>query len=906
MAIIFVDNKKYNVNQSDNLLKACLSSGINIPYFCWHPILGSIGACRQCAVTKYNDKEDTIGQLVMSCMTPVVDGAIISTHDDMSNNFRKGIIELLMINHPHDCPVCEEGGSCHLQDMTVMTSHIIRRYRFSKRTHKNQYLGPFINHEMNRCISCYRCIRYYKDYSDGKDLGVFGIGKNVYFGRLEDGFLKSEFSGNLVEVCPTGVFTDKTYSKRYNRKWDMQYSPSVCQHCSLGCNVSIGEKFGKICRVENRYHNSLNHYFLCDMGRFSYDYSNVSTRLKNPIYRYQNHEQTFLNVDETIKKVSQKLKISSKIIGIGSCRASVENNFALQKLVGIENFSIGVLKKEHECLMLIKSILKCGQINIPTLREIENYDTIFILGEDITQTSPLIALSIRQCMKKDSKARVSFKDIPIWHSEAIKNSSINRNNKLFIMNIDKSALDDISDESYFSSISDQISIGIEVYRYLKNDFKDNTILTQQAINFSKKVAQALISSKRPLLISGSHSHNADFIKISFNIAKILKDQGKDSGLILLSSSANSLGVSLLGGLSIEEIIDKVMLKKVNQIIILENDLYRYLPESIVDTVFKLSRFTVVIDHISTRTLKKADMAIPACNSFEQSGTVVNYEGRAQRFFQVYEAKFYGKNRCVLASWRWLHFLYCQLYKKNVHWLSLDNVISDISSQFFDFKELKNVSPTSDFKILKQKLARSPHRISGRTAMYSNINIHEPKQPQDVDTMFSFSMEGCQNISDYSTYIPFSWKPGWNSSQAWNKFKKIDHGHYGRILFKKSEGSLLPYYKLESQGVQKFEKSEYLIVPYYILFCNNELSQESPVVKENILISIGIMNVTDANKLSITSGSTIEFLCLNQIFVIKIRLSDKFQQGQLGLPLGIPNFPFFLADQKIKVLRKIIT
>ena len=137
--------------------------------FCWHPALGSVGACRQCAVKQYQNAEDTRGRLVMSCMTPAADGTFISIDDSEAKEFRESVVEWLMTNHPHDCPVCEEGGNCHLQDMTVMTGHSFRRYRFTKRTHRNRDLGPFISHEMNRCIACYRCVRYYKDYADGKD-----------------------------------------------------------------------------------------------------------------------------------------------------------------------------------------------------------------------------------------------------------------------------------------------------------------------------------------------------------------------------------------------------------------------------------------------------------------------------------------------------------------------------------------------------------------------------------------------------------------------------------------------------------------------------------------------------------------------------------------------------------------
>ena len=189
------------------------------------------------------------------------------------------------MNHPHDCPVCDEGGECHLQDMTVMTGHDYRRYRFTKRTHRNQDLGPFVNHEMNRCIQCYRCVRFYRDYAGGGDFNVFGSHNHVYFGRHDDGALESEFSGNLVEVCPTGVFTDKTLKQHYTRKWDLQTAPSVCVHCGLGCNTIPGERYGTLRRIRNRYNGEVNGYFLCDRGRYGYEFVNSAARLRQPLAR---------------------------------------------------------------------------------------------------------------------------------------------------------------------------------------------------------------------------------------------------------------------------------------------------------------------------------------------------------------------------------------------------------------------------------------------------------------------------------------------------------------------------------------------------------------------------------------------------------------------------------------------
>jgi NADH-quinone oxidoreductase subunit G len=205
MAKIWIDQKPYEIPDGQNLLQACLSLGFNLPYFCWHPAMGSVGACRQCAVKQFKDENDTKGRLVVACMTPAADGTRISIEDIDAHEFRASVIEWLMANHPHDCPVCDEGSECHLQDMTVMTGHVYRRFSGKKRTFYNQDLGPFVNQEFNRCIQCYRCIRFYHDFAGGDDFGVFRLRDQVFFGRHADGVLESEFSGNLVEVCPTGA-----------------------------------------------------------------------------------------------------------------------------------------------------------------------------------------------------------------------------------------------------------------------------------------------------------------------------------------------------------------------------------------------------------------------------------------------------------------------------------------------------------------------------------------------------------------------------------------------------------------------------------------------------------------------------------------------------------------------------
>ena len=207
--------------------------------------------------------------------------------------------------------------------------------------------------------------------------------------------LESEFSGNLTEVCPTGVFTDKTHSERYNRKWDMQFAPSICHGCSSGCNISPGERYGEIRRIENRYNGSVNHYFLCDRGRFGYGYVNREDRPRQPLLVLSKQK---LSLDGALDQAAALLK-ERKVVGIGSPRASLESNFALRELVGEGNFYSGINEGELDRLRLILQVMQEGPLPVPSIRDIEDHDAVFVLGEDLTQTAARIALALRQSVK---------------------------------------------------------------------------------------------------------------------------------------------------------------------------------------------------------------------------------------------------------------------------------------------------------------------------------------------------------------------------------------------------------------------------------------------------------------------------------------------------------------------------
>ncbi|EJM17671.1 NADH-quinone oxidoreductase, chain G [Pseudomonas sp. GM21] len=901
MATIHVDGKELEVDGADNLLQACLSLGLDIPYFCWHPALGSVGACRQCAVKQYTDENDTRGRIVMSCMTPATDGTWISIEDEESKAFRASVVEWLMTNHPHDCPVCEEGGHCHLQDMTVMTGHNERRYRFTKRTHQNQQLGPFISHEMNRCIACYRCVRFYKDYAGGTDLGVFGAHDNVYFGRVEDGTLESEFSGNLTEVCPTGVFTDKTHSERYNRKWDMQFSPSICHGCSSGCNISPGERYGELRRIENRFNGSVNQYFLCDRGRFGYGYVNREDRPRQPLLA----NGSKLSLDEALDKAADLLR-GRNIVGIGSPRASLESNYALRELVGAEHFYSGIEAAELERIRLVMQVLNDSPLPIPNMRDIEDHDAIFVLGEDLTQTAARMALSLRQSVKGKAEDMADAMRVQPWLDAAVKNIGQHALNPLFIASLAETKLDDIAEECVHAAPDDLARIGFAVAHALDASAPAVEGLDAEALELAKRIADALLAAKRPLIIAGTSLGSKALIEAAANIAKALKLREKNGSISLIVPEANSLGLAMLGGDSVDAALQAVISGGADAIVVLENDLYTRTDKAKVDAALTAAKVVIVADHQKTATSDRAHLVLPAASFAEGDGTLVSQEGRAQRFFQVFDPKYMDASILVHEGWRWLHALRATLLNQPINWTQLDHVTAAVASSTPQLARIVDAAPSAAFRIKGMKLAREPLRYSGRTAMRADINVHEPRTPQDNDTAFNFSMEGYSGSVEPRQQVPFAWSPGWNSPQAWNKFQDEVGGHIragdpGTRLIE-STGDSLNWFAAVPRAFNP-APGTWQVVPFFHLLGSEENSSKAAPVQERIPAAYVALAKSEADRLGVNDGAMLSLNVAGQTLRLPLRINEELGAGLVALPAGIAGIPPAIFGKSVDGLQE---
>jgi len=901
MATIHVDGKDFEVDGADNLLRACLSLGLDIPYFCWHPALGSVGACRQCAVKQFANADDKRGRLVMSCMTPAADNTFISIDDAEAKAFRESVVEWLMTNHPHDCPVCEEGGHCHLQDMTVMTQHAKRRYRFTKRTHQNQDLGSFIGHEMNRCIACYRCVRYYKDYAGGEDLGVYGAHDNVYFGRVEDGALESEFSGNLTEVCPTGVFTDKTHSERYNRKWDMQFAPSVCQQCAVGCNTSPGERYGELRRIENRYNGAVNHYFLCDRGRFGYGYVNRDDRPRQPWARKGGADSDIVTVSTALASAADALRAAQRAIGIGSPRASLEANYALRELVGADNFFSGIEASELTRIRLVRDILQRGPARTPSLREIEACDAVFVLGEDVTQTAPRIALALRQAAKNKPKQMAAQKKVFEWQAEAIANIGQREKSPVFIGSFAATRLDDIAEQTYRAAPEDLARLGFAVAHAIDNTAPAVAGLDSDTAKLAQQIAEALLAADQPLIVSGTGAASEAVLQASANIAAALHTRGKKVSISLSVPEANSLGVALLGGESVDAALELLRAGKADTLVVLENDLYRRSDAASVDAALAAINTLIVVDHQRTAIAEQAHVMLPAASFAEGDGTLISNEGRAQRFFQVYDPAYYEPTCQIKEGWRWLHALHSATQGQDISWTQLDEVTAHCAAAIPALAAIVGAAPTAEFRMNGLKVAREPHRYSGRTAMRANISVHEPRASQDIDTALSFSMEGHNGIQlgdRPASLIPFAWAPGWNSPQSWNKFQDEVGGHSrdgdaGVRLFEPATDAQADYYG-PAPAAFAARSNEHRVLPLYHIFGSEELSVRAAPVVPRIPNTYIALSASAAQQLNVGASDRVVITLSASTVELPVQIDATLPAGTIGVPVGLAGAPVLLG------------
>ncbi len=619
MPKLVIDDREIEVAPGTKVIEAAEKLGIMIPRFCYHPALGSVGACRVCAVKFL---QGPFKGVQMSCMVAAQDGMVVSTTDKEAVDFRKYVVEWLMLHHPHDCPVCDEGGHCLLQDMTVSAGHGIRRYLGKKRTYADQYLGPLLQHEMNRCIHCYRCARFYQEFSGYRDLGAMQSANQIYFGRFKDGVLESPFSGNLSDICPTGVYTDKP-SRFFGRRWDYERSPSLCINCSLGCHTVASCRYRKVVRQEARFSNSVNGHFICDRGRYGFFYADLEQRPRRAII-----DGEVVAVDQALNVLEQRLETVMNKAGAeavacaGSSRSSLETLAMLKRLCQTKGWPLPAYFVDTAITRKVKSaVARLEPDLMVSLREIESADFVAVVGADAINEAPMLALAMRQARQNDATVAVIdprpvFLPFESEHLPA-KLDEVNG----YLGAVVKAAIDP-------DALREQEASGRKFHAALP-EIEQMPRSQQEKISF---LAEKLRNSQRPIIVCATESVRQQTPALAAYAALLLQAAGKQTGLFYLMPGANAFAAGLLSDetASFETLIEDIENGSIKGLILVESNPFWKVPDrQRLEKALERLDLMVVIDYMSSEAAQKSHIFLPTTTLYESGGVYANQEARVQ-------------------------------------------------------------------------------------------------------------------------------------------------------------------------------------------------------------------------------------------------------------------------------------
>ncbi len=390
-----IDGRQVTASPGTLVIEAAKSQGIEVPSFCYYPGLSLQAACRMCLV-----EVEKMPKLQTACTLVATDGMVVKTGTDQVHKARKDMIEFLLSNHPLDCPVCDKGGECELQDMTFRYGLDKTRFVEEKLHYPEEKWSPLVYYDAPRCILCFRCVRVCDEGMDVKALGVGSRGVQSVILPNQPGELACEECGMCIDICPVGALTSGTY--RYQtRPWEMTYVGNPCAHCSNGCKTTLSVRNNEILRANNRDHSGINGEFLCAKGRFGFDFTTNSERIRQPLVRH-NGKLEPASWEDALEEIARRLKQVRDAHGpaaigvIGSNHTTNEENYLLNRFARV---TLGTNNLDHhrtaDYAGLAATLGPKAKDSLATMADVYNASAVLLVGNDVTQQNPLVAWQIR-------------------------------------------------------------------------------------------------------------------------------------------------------------------------------------------------------------------------------------------------------------------------------------------------------------------------------------------------------------------------------------------------------------------------------------------------------------------------------------------------------------------------------
>ena len=616
MPLVKVDGVEIEVPQGATVLQACELAGKEIPRFCYHERLSIAGNCRMCLV----EVKPGPPKPQASCALPAADKQEIFTNSPMVKNAREGIMEFLLINHPLDCPICDQGGECTLQDLAVGYGGSSSRYQEIKRVVVEKNLGPLIATDMTRCIHCSRCVRFGQEIAGVMELGMTGRGEHTEVMPFLANQVASELSGNVIDLCPVGALTSKPFRYRA-RTWELSRRHSISPHDSLGSNLEVHVKDNKVMRVLPRENEDVNECWLADRDRFSYEGLNTAERLTQPMIK-QGGQWVEVTWQAALEFVADKLKsIPAEQIGaLSTPYRPAEELFLLQKVMRgmgsgnvdhrLRQSDFSLDSKAHGGFWLGMPVTYMSRLN-----------RMLVVGSNLRKDHPLMAHRIRESVR--------------WYGEL---NLINAAEDEFLGKVHAKRI--VAPSQLAATLAGVCVALAELKQLPVPDIAVHGVVD----DIARKMAESIAGGEtRAVFLGNMAQHHPTYSQIHMLAQEVARLAGASFGV--LGEAANSVGAVAVGAIPGCGPLGQTAIKGLNAQQMLSQPLRAYVmlgveaeldthdPVSALNSI-NAAEFVVVMSPYKGKSLDYADVLLPIAPWTETSGTFVNTEGRVQSFCAV--------------------------------------------------------------------------------------------------------------------------------------------------------------------------------------------------------------------------------------------------------------------------------
>ena len=707
MVTITVDGREVQAPQGVMLIEVTDAQNIKVPRFCYHKKLALSANCRMCLV-----EVEKAPKPMPACATPVMDGMVVHTKSKYAKDAQKSVMEFLLINHPLDCPICDQGGECELQDVAVAYGQSVSEYTDVKRVVFDKNIGPLITTELTRCIHCTRCVRFGRDIAGIRELGMTGRGENSLISTFVDECVNSEMSGNSIDVCPVGSLTAKP-SRFKGRAWEMVQHKTIAPHDCIGSNLNVHTLRGEVVRVVPRENEAINEVWISDRDRFSYEGVDSEDRLTTPMIKRDGQWQA-ANWDEALQLVADKFKavadlkvaqLAAEEKAAEEAAATAESDDATAEDVDAEAVepvitemaalvSANSTLEEQYLTQKLMRVLGCGNIDhrlrqadfsdqdaapvMPWLgqniEQLEKLNAALLIGSNVRKEQPIANLRLRKATVNNN-AQVSFINPRVYdfNYDVANNIAVAQQNMVAELAAVAAAVYQLSGSSAPSNISDAVNAASvdDAHKAIAQQLSEAESATVLLGNIAATHPQ--FSALRTLAEAIAKATNSTF--------GYLTDGCNAAGAWLAGAvphrGAGGATEEVVAGKNVAEIIDNSSDEKLAACLLLniEPDTDAANAKALLATLDNTD-FVVSISAYNSSSVKQvADVMLPAANFMETSGTYVNAEGFWQSFKGVVEPK--GGAR---PAWKILRVLGNLTGVDGFDYLSSEDVKAEVRSQ----------------------------------------------------------------------------------------------------------------------------------------------------------------------------------------------------------------------------------